>query len=337
MDDDTPLLDPRWPHLGVVYEIFARLLDTKCFQKSLIDATFCADFIALFRTEDPRERDSLKTNLHKMYGMFPTMRPTIRKELQTTFEVFVNQQQRHSGILELLEVVGSIVSGFATPLKSEHLDFFRTALIPLHRAESIASFHNQLTYCVSQYVEKDPTTIVEMLRALRKYYPHHAASKQLLFLNELEETLEIALRADTVLLGSRALRRLLPESEISLIFDDATYIVEQALSSEHFQVVERALFLWNNDYFANHLFKSSTERMRQVFCAVENDRAHWNPIVRKLSEEVAQLYAGDPYYEDAISRTGDLLHKKNRKDQQERQKMWDKLLKAAANNNSNLK
>ena len=146
--------------------------------------------------------------------------------------------------------------------------------------------------------------------------------------------MEIALRSDTTLLGARTLRRLLSEPDLLSIFDDAAYIVEQCLESEHFQVVERTLFLWNNDYLANHLFKSSASRMRGVFRAIEKDRAHWNPIVRRLSEEVAQLYAGDQNFIEAIrGQPGEPTDRqRNKRDTQERYRMWEEMAKAAARN-----
>lgn len=38
----------------------------------------------------------------------------------TTINRFVYECPRHNGIGELLEILGSIVNGFATPLKKEH-------------------------------------------------------------------------------------------------------------------------------------------------------------------------------------------------------------------------
>jgi serine/threonine-protein phosphatase 2A regulatory subunit B' len=70
---------------------------------------------------------------------------------------------RHNGIGELLEILGSIINGFAIPLKKEHLQFLEKALLPLHKPRSVAVYHPQLSYCISQYVEKDPETIVSVV------------------------------------------------------------------------------------------------------------------------------------------------------------------------------
>ena len=67
------------------------------------------------------------------------------------------EQDRHSGIAELLEILGSIINGFALPLKHEHKLFLRKVLIPMHKVRSLHHFHQQLSYCVSQFVDKSDT------------------------------------------------------------------------------------------------------------------------------------------------------------------------------------
>ena len=55
----------------------------------------------------------------------------------------------------------------------------------------MAIYHPQLSYCISQYVEKDPETIVPIISGLVRYWPWTNAAKQVLFLSELEEVLEL--------------------------------------------------------------------------------------------------------------------------------------------------
>jgi len=43
------------------------------------------------------------------------------------------QPGTHNGIAELLEILGSIVNGFAVPLKDEHTLFLKKVLFPAHR------------------------------------------------------------------------------------------------------------------------------------------------------------------------------------------------------------
>lgn len=47
-------------------------------------------------------------------------RSFIRKAINNVFYRFIFETERHSGIAELLEILGSIINGFALPLKDEH-------------------------------------------------------------------------------------------------------------------------------------------------------------------------------------------------------------------------
>lgn len=47
-------------------------------------------------------------------------RPYIRRAINHVFYRFVYETERHNGIAELLEILGSIINGFALPLKEEH-------------------------------------------------------------------------------------------------------------------------------------------------------------------------------------------------------------------------
>ena len=52
-----------------------------------------------------------------------THRSFIRRNVSNIFYGFVYEKTRHNGIGELLEILGSIINGFAIPLKKEHVTF----------------------------------------------------------------------------------------------------------------------------------------------------------------------------------------------------------------------
>merc|ERR1712194_973687 len=103
----------------------------------------------------------------------------------------MGESENHNGVGELLEILGSIINGFALPLKDDHKEFLLKALIPLHKVKSLASFNQQLSYCMSQYVEKDPRLAHDIITAMLRFWPVSITAKQVLFLNELEEMLEL--------------------------------------------------------------------------------------------------------------------------------------------------
>ena len=52
-------------------------------------------------------------------------------------------------------------------------------------------YHQQLSYCVTQFVEKDPKLAKPVLEAILKFWPCTHSPKEVLFLSEVEEILEM--------------------------------------------------------------------------------------------------------------------------------------------------
>nr|QIA97560.1 protein phosphatase 2A [Celmisia lyallii] len=277
-DEDEPYLEPSWPHLQLVYELLLRYVvstdtDTKV-AKKYIDSSFVLKLLDMFDTEDPREREYLKTILHRIYGKFMVHRPFIRKSINNIFYQFIYETERNSGIAELLEILGSIINGFALPMKEEHKLFLMRALIPLHKPKPIAMYHQQLAYCIIQFVEKDNKLADTVIRGLLKYWPITNCQKEVLFLGELEEVLEATQPAEFQ-------RCMVP------LFRQ----IARCLNSSHFQVAERALFMWNNEHIVSLIAQNRTVVLPIIFEALEmNIQAHWNPAVHGLTSNIRKMF-----------------------------------------------
>ncbi|CAO2200105.1 unnamed protein product [Urochloa humidicola] len=278
MEEEEPVMDPAWPHLQIVYELFLRFIqspetDAKL-AKRYIDHGFIIRLLDLFDSEDPREREYLKTILHRIYGKFMVHRPFIRKAINNIFYRFIFETEKHNGIAELLEILGSIINGFALPLKEEHKLFLVRALIPLHKPKCVAMYHQQLSYCITQFVEKDCKLADTVIRGLLKYWPITNSSKEVMFLGELEEVLEATQPAEFQ-------RCMVP------LFRQ----IARCLCSSHFQVAERALFLWNNDHIEGLIKQNSKVILPIILPALErNTKGHWNQAVQSLSLNVRKIF-----------------------------------------------
>ena len=97
--------------------------------------------------------------MHRIYGKFLQMRAQIRRMINNTFVEFVFDNIRHNGISELLEILGSIINGFALPLKEEHRTFLMHVLMPLHKSPLLILFYKHLIMCIGQFIEKDNTLL----------------------------------------------------------------------------------------------------------------------------------------------------------------------------------
>ncbi|KAL0242344.1 hypothetical protein I308_105973 [Cryptococcus tetragattii IND107] len=277
-EEDEPVLELAWPHLQIVYEFFLRFVESPDFNtnigKRYIDQSFVLQLLELFDSEDPRERDFLKTTLHRIYGKFLNLRAFIRRSISHVFFQFVYETERHNGIAELLEILGSIINGFALPLKEEHKTFLTRALIPLHKAKSLALYHPQLAYCVVQFLEKDPALTEEVVLGLLRYWPKVNSPKEVMFLNEVEEILDV-----------------IEHNEFIKIMQPLFVQLARCINSAHFQVAERALYYWNNEYIVNLMGEHISIILPIVFPALyQNSKTHWNRTIHGMVYNALKLF-----------------------------------------------
>jgi serine/threonine-protein phosphatase 2A regulatory subunit B' len=71
------------------------------------------------------------------------LRSVIKSQIMNVLLKVVYQYniETHNGLTELLEILSSITSGLATPLKPEHVTFFKRVLIPLHKVKTLATYN----------------------------------------------------------------------------------------------------------------------------------------------------------------------------------------------------
>uniref|UniRef100_A0A8D0AFA4 Serine/threonine protein phosphatase 2A regulatory subunit n=1 Tax=Sander lucioperca TaxID=283035 RepID=A0A8D0AFA4_SANLU len=286
-EEDEPTLEASWPHLQLVYEFFIRFLESQEFQPSIakkyIDQKFVLQLLELFDSEDPRERDYLKTVLHRIYGKFLGLRAFIRKQINNIF-LRVTMKLFHVFMLNLclyflyffspLSLSPSIINGFALPLKAEHKQFLVKVLIPLHTVRSLSLFHAQLAYCIVQFLEKDPTLTEPVIRGLLKFWPKTCSQKEVMFLGELEEILDV-----------------IEPTQFIKIQEPLFKQISRCVSSPHFQVAERALYYWNNEYIMSLIEENSSVILPIMFASLYRiSKEHWNPAIVALVYNVLKAF-----------------------------------------------
>ncbi|CAO3654368.1 unnamed protein product [Mucor hiemalis] len=313
-EEDEPVLELAWPHLQIVYEFFLRFLELPDFNinfaKRYIDQKFILQLLELFDSEDPRERDFLKTTLHRIYGKFLNLRAFIRRSINNIFFQFIYETERHNGIAELLEILGSIINGFALPLKEEHKLFLRRVLIPLHKVKSLVLYHPQLAYCVVQFLEKNQALAEEVIGGLLRYWPKVNSPKEVMFLNELEEVLDVV---DGV--------------EFQRIMMPLFVKLGQCVSSTHFQVAERALYFWNNEYIVSLMAENMNTIMPIIFPTLyKTSKTHWNKTILGLVYNALKLCMDiSPDLFDECATQYKQQRQVERKRQRDREENWKTL------------
>ncbi|KAJ5318067.1 hypothetical protein N7508_002575 [Penicillium antarcticum] len=277
-EEDEPVLEVAWPHIQVVYEFFLRFIESQDFNtniaKGYIDHQFVLSLLDLFDSEDPRERDFLKTTLHRIYGKFLNLRSYIRRSINNVFFQFMYETERHNGIAELLEILGSIINGFALPLKEEHKLFLTRVLLPMHKVKSLSMYHPQLAYCIVQFLEKDSTLTEDVVLGLLRFWPKTNSTKEVMYLNEVEDIFEV-----------------MDPGEFAKVQEPLFHQLAKSVASPHFQVAERALYFWNNEYFCN-LVSDNVETILPIMFAplYENSKGHWNRTIHSMVYNAMKMF-----------------------------------------------
>ncbi|KAL1116440.1 hypothetical protein AAG570_004914 [Ranatra chinensis] len=276
-EDDDPVLEPSWPHLSLVYDLLLRFLECPDLRlhavQRVIDEKFVAKILELFDSEDVRERAVLKLVLHRIYSKFLPLRQFIRRRISDLFLGLAYEGGKLNGVGELLELVGSIVQGFSTPLKEEHKRTLLWVLMPLHKPPHLRAYHTHLTNCVVRFVEKDSALAVPVVASLLKFWPKTCSQKQVLFLNELEDIFDVTV-----------------PSVFELMVEPVFERLSSCFCSPQYQVLERSLALWSNEYFVYLVGRNVARVMPIVLPALfKAFKDHWNPSAGPMVCNVLEI------------------------------------------------
>lgn len=89
-----------------------------------------------------------------------------------------------------------------------------------------------------------------------------------MFLNEVEDIFEV-----------------MDPAEFAKVQEPLFHQLAKSVASPHFQVAERALYFWNNEYFCN-LVSDNVEIILPIMFAplYENSKGHWNRYVPNMKD-----------------------------------------------------
>lgn len=213
----------------------------------------------------------------------------IRKAINECFFSLIHETHKFNGAAELLDILASIISGFAVPLRDEHVIFFKNVIIPLHKVQTCSQFYEQLLRCSMLFLTKDRTLAIPLLEGLLKYWPFANCVKETLFLTELQEVLEVCEVEKVEHLIPRLFKRIV-----------------RCIGGIHLQVADRAMCFFENDYFLN-ILKTYKDKTFPMLVPVIVDLAdnHWHKILQEsLIALKTILKEIDPYaFEEAMKMT----------------------------------
>ncbi|GJD12984.1 Serine/threonine protein phosphatase 2A 57 kDa regulatory subunit B' theta isoform [Galdieria sulphuraria] len=192
---NSHLESANWSVHQLVYELLLQVLLSQSSRDSRVIVAYwrvdsLKKLLDLFGSPDSRERDYILSIIHVFYKSVVKFRRTIRKFICIRIQSIVfDEEESTQGITEMLEFCCSIIRGFAVPLKKEHEDFLMRCLLPLHKLVNMESFYPPLLFCIMAFLEKNPCLAPRVLDYLLGCWPISNSSKEVLFLNHLEEIL----------------------------------------------------------------------------------------------------------------------------------------------------
>ncbi|KAE8586950.1 hypothetical protein XENTR_v10021812 [Xenopus tropicalis] len=170
--------------------------------------------------------------------------------------------------------------------------------------------HLQLAYCIVQFLEKDPTLTEPVIRGLMKFWPKTCSQKEVMFLGELEEILDV-----------------IEPSQFVKIQEPLFKQISKCVSSPHFQVAERALYYWNNEYIMSLIEENSNVILPIMFASLYRiSKEHWNPAIVALVYNVLKAFMEmNSTLFDELTATYKSDRQREKKKEKEREELWKKL------------
>jgi len=100
------------------------------------------------------------------------------------------------------------------------------------------------------------------------------STKEVMFLNEVEDIFEV-----------------MDPAEFAKVQEPLFHQLAKSVASPHFQVAERALYFWNNEYFCN-LVSDNVEIILPIMFAplYENSKGHWNRTIHGMVYNAMKLF-----------------------------------------------
>lgn len=263
-EDDDIFKEPQFEHIGFMLNLLAlfmanKHLDAKAI-KPYINPSFIRDLFRQLHHPDERIREGIKTIIHQFYVQFVGHRTFIRRNIRDQLLTFIYEDDTYRGTPHLLQVMGSIVRGYSTPLKNEHKLFLVKVLLPLHASPKFTDFSSNMSFLMVHFAQKDPSLSSVILSAVLRLWPLANTPKELELLEEVEEILSFC------------------EPEVfSQVCNDLFKRLGKCMGSQHYQVAERSLYFLNKTYILGLI----EENIKLAFPAiipelVQTASTHWN-------------------------------------------------------------
>lgn len=142
-----------------------------------------------------------------------------------------------------------------------------------------------------------------------------------MFLGEIEEILDV-----------------IEPTQFQKVMEPLFRQISRCVSSPHFQVAERALYYWNNDYIMSLIEENSNVVLPIMFPALYKiSKEHWNQTIVALVYNVLKTFMemnGKLF--DELTANYKAERQKEKKKEKDREELWKKLEKIEFNSKNKM-
>ncbi|CAM9104545.1 unnamed protein product [Discosporangium mesarthrocarpum] len=276
--------------ISSIHQAFSELISMPEFDISeakvaIADDIFIQDLCSRFQAGVSRETKLLRSTLYWLYSTFPNKRGLLRRKMGSILSQFANTPNRSTHVAQLLEVLREVIKGFPQTLSEVHIDLLKSILLPLHRPNEMAvwrdqipllgTYHEELVKCMVPFFERQPSLAEVAISAVVDAWPGDFQSntpKEVLLLHELSMLL-----------------RYVPVEGLGCVSSMVTPKICGSLRLENSRVVERALFLFQDEHFLDLVKDQSKSMMLPLVSALlRGGQPFWNPTVTKMTAHVLE-------------------------------------------------
>jgi len=259
-----------WSHLSLMYDILFTFLTNPSFNPKICDSEALSVIrrsIPMFESPDVREREKLMSLYHAFYRAFRHFRSNARI-FECSFLIKAQENPHCAlGCLNLLTASVSIISGFKVPLQKEHVQYYKSVLLPLHHSSQIHMFHPALLSCIVAFLEKNPGLVDDAFDSLFLKWPLSNPTKEILYLQEIEVLSKY----------------LIPDIASGIVLK-ISKCVKNCIANTNFAIAEKALTMWENDNFVR-LIQTQANVAYPILLPTlfKTAQSHWFPDVKSLA------------------------------------------------------
>lgn len=269
-------IDPLWPHLEPVYNIAYKLVSCELiaskFLKPFISSGFFNELLGLFNSEEPKERAYLRSITQILYFKLVPKRKMLKNNIDNYLLTAIHESLKSNGLFELLEVVHKIIENFSIPLRIENVTYFNKIILPLHKIEYFSDFHPIYLNCVKLFISKEHSLAPDLIKVLLKYWPIGNSDKEILFISEIQEFIQLCeAKALTDLIG-KVVRRLI-----------------RCITGMHIEVAQKVVRLFNDECFGEVMKKFKEITVPLIACAKIREVDSWNPNFFRFLDEIQEI------------------------------------------------